>query len=115
DALSVCAASAAVGGVLLLRAAPAVPSRPRAWRRSAVALGALALAVAATVVFGGPIDTARRDILSYALLVSGNSYVFQGDLDRGVENYDAALAYKPDSVAALFQRALANKTYQRYD
>ena len=115
DALSICAASGAVGAILLLRAAPAAPARSGAWRRGAVALGAIALAAAAIVAFRGPIDKARRDILSYALLVSGNSYVFQGDLDRGLENYDAALAYKPNSVGAFFQRALADKTYQRYD
>jgi tetratricopeptide (TPR) repeat protein/RsiW-degrading membrane proteinase PrsW (M82 family) len=117
DALSVCAASAAVGASLLLRAAPA-PARaaPRAWRRrAAVALGALAVLVAAIVAFSGAIDSARRNLLSTALVISGNSYVAQGDLDRGIENYDAALALAPDFVAALYQRALANKTYQRYE
>lgn len=114
DALSVCAASMMFSALLLLRAAPA-PVAPRASRgRRIVAFGALVAIAAALFLFRGPIDAERRDLLANALLVSGASYSNQGDLDQAMENYNSALAYKPDFVAALFERAIANRTYQRY-
>ncbi|WP_158814957.1 tetratricopeptide repeat protein [Methylocapsa sp. S129] len=116
DALSVCAASAMIGALLLSRAAPRPAGAPRISRKGRIlAFGALAAVGVAIVVFHSAIEAARRDLLAYALVFSGNSYSGQGDLDRGVQNYDSALAYKPDFVPAFFQRALANKTYQRYD
>jgi tetratricopeptide (TPR) repeat protein/RsiW-degrading membrane proteinase PrsW (M82 family) len=123
EALSVCAASAMLGAIFLLRAtpraadaAPAIARPARASRKgAAIALGAFAVVGVAIVAFGGAIESARRNVLAYALVVSGNAYSSQGDLDRSLENYDSALAYKPDFIPALFQRAMANKTYQRYE
>jgi tetratricopeptide (TPR) repeat protein/RsiW-degrading membrane proteinase PrsW (M82 family) len=116
NALSVCAASTMLGILFLLRAAPPDADKPRvSGRRRALAFGALGLAVLAIAVFAAPINAARRNLLAYALVISGNSYGGQSDLERAVANYDSALQYKPDFVPALFQRALASKTYQRYD
>jgi tetratricopeptide (TPR) repeat protein/RsiW-degrading membrane proteinase PrsW (M82 family) len=116
NALSVCAASTMFGVLFLLSAAPPGADKPRVSSRGrALAFVVLGLAVLAIAGFGGAINAARRNLLAYALVVSGGSYGGQSDLDRAVENYDAALRYKPDFVPALFQRALASKTYQRYD
>jgi tetratricopeptide (TPR) repeat protein/RsiW-degrading membrane proteinase PrsW (M82 family) len=116
DALSVCAASAMLGVLFLLRAAPRkTDAPPVSRRRRALAFGALAAIAAAIVVFSGAIGAARRNVLAYALVISGGSYSGQGELERAIENYNSALLYKPDFVPALFQRALANKTYQRYE
>jgi tetratricopeptide (TPR) repeat protein/RsiW-degrading membrane proteinase PrsW (M82 family) len=115
DALSVCAASAMIGVTLLLPTAPAAAPQLPARRRRLLAFGALVVVLAAALVFHGAIDSARRNLLADALVVSGNSYGAQGELERAMQNYDSALAYRPEYAPALFQRALANRTYQRYD
>jgi tetratricopeptide (TPR) repeat protein/RsiW-degrading membrane proteinase PrsW (M82 family) len=116
DALSVCAASAMIGAMLLLRTdPPGAEHPPGSRRRRVLAMGACGVALASLLLFSGAIEAARRNVLAYALVVSGNSYGAEGNLERAVQNYDSALLYYPDFAPALFQRALANKTYQRYD
>ncbi|MGA2043798.1 MAG: tetratricopeptide repeat protein [Roseiarcus sp.] len=119
NALSVCAASILLGAIAALRASPpgaAVAPRRRPLLADPRALGAAAIVAvgAALLLFSGAIDAARRALIADALVISGSIYAGQGELDRAMDNYDAALRYKPDFVAALIQRAAANRTYQRY-
>jgi tetratricopeptide (TPR) repeat protein/RsiW-degrading membrane proteinase PrsW (M82 family) len=117
EALSVCVASAVLGVLFLLRAKPKPATAPGVSGKHRIfAFGAVAVIVAAAiVVFSGAIETARRNVLAYALLISGGSYGGLGDLDGAIANYDSALAYKPGFLPALVQRALVNKSYQRYE
>ena len=123
NALSVSVASALLGLVLFGRTTPPGETRAPA-RRSATSrlrdprlVGAVAALAtgAAILALRGPIDAARRRVLADALVASGNAYGGQGELDRAMENFDAALRARPDFLPALIQRAAANRTYQRFD
>ena len=119
EALSICVASAMLGVLLLLRAKPkpAAPL-PASGKRRILAFGAIAavaVIAAGIVIFSGAIETARRNALAYMLLISGGAYGGLGDLDGAIGNYNSALLYKPDFLPALVQRALVNKSYQRYE
>jgi tetratricopeptide (TPR) repeat protein/RsiW-degrading membrane proteinase PrsW (M82 family) len=116
NALSACAASIAVGALILPPASPRVEKETRAPIKGRLAwAGVVAAAIVGLAVFAGAIDQMRRNFIAGALVASGDSYQNSGDLPQAIANFDTALSYKADFLPALIGRMTANRIYQRYD